>query len=116
MHGELSKVSKVQSGVQQGLVLGPLLFLAHIGNTDENLKHSNATFVNDTQVRKKRQEGDTIQLQQDLTSWAQENNMTLNKEKFEHLRYRNNKELPIENPDPTQAGILLPTMIPSHHP
>ena len=98
VHGELSEESLVQSGVPQGSVLGPLLFLVHISDIDKNVEHSHITsFADDTRVRKKiKHGGDTTDLQQDLTkilSWAQENNMALNGDKFELISYGANQEL-----------------------
>ncbi len=76
-------------------MLGPLLFIVHVGDADEKLKCSDATsFTEDTRIRKKiTQVHDTIHLPDDLNcviDWVQDSNMTLNGEKFELLRYGTN--------------------------
>ena len=92
VQGVLSDPSKVISGVPQGTVLGPLLFLIMVGDIDGGLIHSSATsFADDMRIKRKiESEEDTDLLQKDLgrvISWAKENNMTVNGEKFELLRY-----------------------------
>ena len=90
--GIVTQTSVVISGVPQGSVLGPLLFLIHITDINEHVKHSSvASFADDTRVLKKvLSKTEAAQLQADLSAlyqWANENNMLFNNNKFEHLRY-----------------------------
>lgn len=98
VQGKLSEHSIVRSGVPQGSVLGPLLFLIHVNDIDANLLHASASsFADDTRIRMNvKNVADTRHLQHDINQiliWAQNNNMSLNGEKFELLRYGNNKHL-----------------------
>ena len=90
--GSLSEIEGVISGVPQGTVLGPLLFLVHIGDIDSTLRYATASsFADDTRIMMKvGSSEDCNKLQQDLESvyqWARINNMTFNENKFEHIRY-----------------------------
>ena len=85
----------VISGVPQGSVLGPLLFLVLIGDIDREVADAFlSSFADDTRVGK----GittivDTTQLQTDLNSiykWPEDNNMMFNSDKFELIRYKTN--------------------------
>lgn len=90
--GAMSSVSSVLSGVPQGSVLGPLLFLVHIHDIDSNITNSTVTsFADDTRITKViNTNEDTVLLQNDLEhiyEWAYINNMKFNNNKFDHLRY-----------------------------
>ena len=90
--GFLSQIEGVTSGVPQGTVLGPLLFLVHIGDIDSTLQFASASsFADDTRIMMRvRSREDCDRLQQDLEAvyqWARTNNMTFNENKFEHIRY-----------------------------
>ena len=90
--GKHSREAEVVSGVPQGSVLGPLLFLVHIGDIDENVTSARiSSFADDTRIMKQvKSVSDCDDLQRDLSmvyKWVQSNNMTLNDEKFEALRY-----------------------------
>ncbi|KAK3884854.1 hypothetical protein Pcinc_010895 [Petrolisthes cinctipes] len=90
--GVMSSVSSVLSGVPQGSVLGPLLFLVHIHDIDSNITNSTVTsFADDTRITKViNTNEDAVLLQNDLEEiyeWANINNMKFNNNKFDHLRY-----------------------------
>ena len=98
VNGEKSQPAPVLSGVPQGSVIGPILFLIMIGDIDNDVAHAFlSSFADDTRVGKSVQnEHDAQLLQQDLNhvyNWATQNNMTFNDTKFEMLRYGRNTEL-----------------------
>ena len=90
--GKKSAPQCVTSGVPQGFVLGPLLFLILIGDIDQNITFSFiSSFADDTRVGRHIEDFEDIQLlQADLDAaynWVGSNNMEFNSDKFE-LRYR----------------------------
>ena len=91
--GRVSPLCPVTSGVPQGTVLGPVLFLIHIRNISSNLNEgtSASSFADDTRVQRGiNSNTDCSILQQDLKTiynWAQNVNMSFNSDKFECLRY-----------------------------
>ena len=93
VQGRKSQPKPVISGVPQGSVLGPLLFLILIGDIDKDVAASFlSSFADDTRVGKGITSDEDVKLlQADLNSiykWSAENNMTFNSDKFELLRYR----------------------------
>ena len=97
--GRRSAPQPVISGVPQGSVLGPLIFLILLGNIDEKIAHSFlSSFADDTRVGTAiKSASDTQKLQADLDSiykWSREVNMQFNSDKFELLRYQANKHQP----------------------
>ena len=92
VNGVLSDPVPVTSGVPQGSVIGPLLFLILIGDIDSNITSGFiSSFADDTRLSK----GisgvmDASSLQTELETvyqWADDNNMLFNNKKFEVLRY-----------------------------
>ena len=91
--GRLSDLVAVTSGVPQGTVLGPCLFLIHLMEISTNLSCETmvTSFADDTRlVRGVGTEEDSVALQEDLDkvySWAEEIGMSFNAGKFELLRF-----------------------------
>ena len=87
-----SEVGEVKSGVPQGSVLGPLLFLILISDIDCQLTRSHASsFADDTRVVMSiGSEADVAVMQEELRKvykWAEDNAMVFNSSKFDHLEY-----------------------------
>ena len=101
VEGTISPLSPVISGVPQGTVLGPILFLLHIADIAENVSVGTTTnsYVDDTRVQRSISDvgQDCRVLQDDLRtiySWAERVNMTFNSDKFECVRYWPGGSLP----------------------
>ena len=93
VNGTASSEAQVRSGIPQGSVLGPLLFLIHISDINYEIADSTVScFADDTRIlfRNKKNEEDTRMLQNDLQKlykWADTNNIKFNANKFKLLRY-----------------------------
>ena len=108
-----SSPSKVKSSVPQGTVLAPLLFLILISDIDKDVTHSLvSSFADDTRISRIIADiGDTAILQQDLNHilhWAEENNMDFNEEKFQLIRYGDNKDIQLESSYSTASNLIIP--------
>ena len=88
--GDYSQWADVVSGVPQGTVLGPLLFLIYINDLPENINSSVRLFADDCVLYKKITSiRDTVILQKDLetlSSWEHRWQMSFNPDKCYVLR------------------------------
>ena len=90
---ESSYPTPVKSGVPQGSVLGPLLFIIYINDLSHIIKGSKLlTFADDTKIISRiHTANDTNILQKNLhliIKWSQNNNMELNNKKFELVTHK----------------------------
>ena len=90
--GHRSKLERVISGVPQGTVLGPLLFIIYINDLWQAVTHSKLkVFADDSKLQKcVKSEEDRTKLLADLhavVKWSTANNMMLNKSKFQLLQH-----------------------------
>ena len=113
VNGFLSDPAKVISGVPQGSVLGPLLFLVMISDIDRDVLHSFlSSFADDTRIgRSIKSVEDALELQKDLDriyQWAKDNNMDFNNNKFELIRYGLNQMIKEATSYSAPDGSLIP--------
>jgi Reverse transcriptase (RNA-dependent DNA polymerase)/Endonuclease-reverse transcriptase len=88
--GYESDLVSVSSGVPQGSVLGPLLFILYINDLPDNIKSKCKLFADDSLLHRKITcEADYQELQQDLNEvleWCNKWHMKLNLDKCEHMK------------------------------
>ena len=103
INGSESKISKIDHGVPQGSVLGPLLFLVYINDLHTCIHHSTVRhFADDTNLlfstdkSKPRNSNITRNLNKDLKAlnhWLLANKISLNSTKTELIYFRNKNTL-----------------------
>ena len=109
--GEVSNWKSVLSGVPQGSVLGPILFLIYINDLDDDITSKVLKFADDTKVfRKIKSDADRQHLQDDLNKlieWSEKWQMLLNFGKCKCLHTGHG----IENAQYTMGGTVLNTTV-----
>ena len=108
VEGRKSTPRPVISGVPQGSVLGPLLFLILMGDIDQNIVTAFlSSFADDTRVGNCIISlADTLQLQNDLQAvyqWSKDNNMEFHCDKFELMRYKTTASKEAQNQSTYQS-------------
>jgi ribonuclease P/MRP protein subunit RPP40 len=94
VEGRISELSPVGSGVTQGTVLGPVMFLVHIRTIADRVSMDTtvSSFCDDTRAQRGILDiTDCRSLQRDLQeiySWADRVNMEFNADKFESIQIR----------------------------
>jgi len=91
VRGQLSAEVRVTSGVPQGSVLGPLLFLGYVNDIQRNMESTIRLFADDFVIyRNIINNADTEKLQKSLDrlgEWAVENAMKINPSKIKAIRF-----------------------------
>ena len=101
VEGRKSSPKPVISGVPQGSVLGPILFLILMGDIDKNVVSAFlSSFADDTRVGNViTSQSDVANLQTDLQTiyqWSIDNNMEFHSDKFELVRYQSKSSKEIQ--------------------
>ena len=97
VNGEKSSVSTVSSGVPQGTVLAPLLFLYFFNDITKDISSSIKLYADDVLIYRCIDSDDDCKiLQRDLLileNWAHKWNMCFSPSKCEFLKITNNKDI-----------------------
>lgn len=97
LNGTKSEFLEVTSGVPQGSVLGPLLFIIFINDINKDISSSIRLFADDCVVyRKIQKEHDVLELQADLArihQWCLKWQMKLNTNKCVHVCFTKKKKI-----------------------
>jgi hypothetical protein len=108
--GHLSEEVRVTSGVPQGSVLGPLLFLAYVNDIWRNIDSTIRLFADDCIIyREVKNNNDMENLQTDLNrfgKWAVENAMKINPTKSKVVYFTRAQVK--EPPNYTLGGMVIP--------
>ena len=94
VNGQFSSWSEVVSGVPQGSVLGPLLFLLYVNDLPDQIKTNIRMFADDTKIWSQVScPGDTVKLQEDLDmlgEWSKQWLLNFNPQKCKLMHLQHN--------------------------
>ena len=97
LDGKSSPAAPVTSGVPQGTVLGPLLFLVYINDLPSRVSSSVRLFADDYllyRVIKDHQDAELLQIDlNQLQEWERDWQMLFNPDKYEHIRITNKRKI-----------------------
>ena len=97
VEGRSSSVTRVTSGVPQGTVLGPVMFLLYISDISDNVNSCIKIYVDDTKASQTVKNSEDVEtMQEDLNKlykWSKLNNMKFNGRKFQVMRYGRDEKL-----------------------
>ena len=97
MNGEISYLASVTSGIPQGTVLAPLLFLCYINDITKDISSNIKLYADDVLIYNIiNSKEDCVKLQKDLdilNEWAVTWKMIFNPTKCEFLRVTNKKNI-----------------------
>ena len=102
----------MRSGVPQGSVLCPLLFLIVVSDIDCALTAASASFfADDTRIIINISTDEDAQVKQNdldkIYDWANLNAMVFNNSKFEHLKYVSHVPYGVQRQFTTKKGIVI---------
>ncbi len=86
VNGSLSQVAEAVSGVPQGSVLGPILFVIYVNDLSDNLTIDHLLYADDVILIAPRKQSDALQSSLLASSkWSEDWELILNPSKSEHL-------------------------------
>ena len=99
--GKHSFPAQVKSGVPQGTVLGPVLFLIFINDIEKCIQDCTiSSFADDTRIKRKVTKSSDVNIIQrnvnNVVNWSKRNNMSLHEKKFEFLCHSSSKQRLVE--------------------
>ena len=117
VNGSLSSVAYLKSGIPQGTVLGPVLFLSFINDLPSVVEKESSIFADDTTMFTFGEDlaYSSKSLTLDLSAashWAKVWGMLYNAEKGQHLTVRS-KHVRVSSPPISMGGVTVPQV--DHH-
>ena len=117
MGSSFSSIADVISGVPQGTILGPILFIIFVSDISRNVSSHVSSYADDSKVSKSINNiTDRTVLQDDLNQiyeWSEVNKMKFNLEKLELLKFRGSNKFPEDHRYLTSEGSEIKSVVSS---